>query len=168
MKPEYRYGLLCGTGLSLWILIEFALGFHTTFLEIGQYSGYFSIIVPIIIIYVALKEQSLRINGRLSVKEGINTGFQIAIYSAALFTLFLYVYNNYINPEWLNSLVEWERKKLLLGGASDDEIERFMDQNRRMNNAVGQGVMSFISTTGIGIFITLIEIPIIRIISKEK
>lgn len=167
MKPEYQYGLLCGIGLSVWMLIEFALGFHTTSLEIGQYSGYFSIFIPVVIIYAALKEQSSKMNGIVSVKEGMNTGFQIAIYSAVLFTFFLYVYNNYINPEWLNSLVEWQRKKLLLGGASDDEIERFMDQNRRMNNAVGQGVMSFISTTGIGIFVTLIEIPIIRMISKK-
>jgi hypothetical protein len=167
MKREYRYGLLCGIGLSVWILIEFALGFHTTSLEIGQYSGYFSFFIPVVIIYAALKEQSSKMNGIISVKEGMNIGFQIAIYSAVVFTFFLYVYNNYINPEWLNSLVEWQRKKLLLGGASDDEIERFMDQNRRMNNAVGQGVMSFISTTGIGIFITLIELPIIRMISKR-
>ena len=168
MLLEYRYGLLCGTGLSIWILVEYALGFHTTSLEIGQYSGYFSIVVPIIVIYAALKEQNSKTNGVITVKECINIGFQIAIYSAALFTLFLYIYTAYINPEWLNSVVEWQRKKLILSGASNDEIGRFMDKNRRMNNAVGQGVMNFISTTGIGVFVTLIEIPIIRIFSGKK
>ncbi|MEI7906819.1 MAG: DUF4199 domain-containing protein, partial [Bacteroidota bacterium] len=158
MNPEYRYGFLCGAGLSAWVLIEFALGFHTTSLEIGQYSGYFSIIVPIVVIFTALREQQSRSNGFLSVKAGINTGFQIAIFSAAIFSLFLFVYNTYINPDWIISMVEWQRKKLILGGASDDEIGRFMQQNRRMNNTVGQGVMSFISSTGIGVLVTLVEI----------
>lgn len=168
MKPEYRYGLSCGAGLIGWVLIEFALGFHTTSLEIGQYSGYFSIIIPIVVIYIALREQQLRSAGFLNFKEGINTGFQIALYSAVLFSLFLYAYNNYINPEWIDSLVEWQRKKLILDGATDDEIGKFMAQNRRMNNTVGQGVMSFISSTGIGVFVTLIEIPVINLFSKKK
>ena len=102
------------------------------------------------------------------VKDGINTGFQVAIISAALFTLFLYLYNNYINPEWIESMVEWQRKKLILGGATDDQIEHFMKENRRMNNSLGQGLMSFISTTGIGVFVTLIEIPIIKFFFTKK
>lgn len=168
MKPEYRYGLLCGTGLSCWILTEFILGFHTTSLEIGQYSGYFSVVIPVIVIFAALKDEQHRTNGIMTFKIGINTGFQIAIYSAVLFTLFLFFYNNYINPDWINAMLEWQRKKLILGGASDDEIGRFMEQNRRMNNSVGQAIMTLISTTGIGVFITLIEIPLVRIFSKKK
>jgi hypothetical protein len=167
MKSEYRYGLLCGAGLNAWVLIEFALGFHTTSLEIGQYSGYVSFIVPLVVIFTALREEQSRSNGVLGIKEGINAGFQIAIYSAALFSLFLFVYNNYINPDWINLMVEWQRKKLILGGATDDEIGRFMQQNRSMNNSLGQGVMSFISSTGIGVLITVMEIFFIRQFSKK-
>jgi len=167
MNPEYRYGLLCGVGMSIWVLIEFALGFHTTSLEIGQYSGYVSVFIPIVVIYVALKEQQTTLNVVLPLKAGINTGFQIAIISAAIFTLFLFLYNNYINPEWIDAMVQWQRKKLILSGATDDEIGRFMDQNRKMNNSLGQGIMSFISSTGLGVFVTLIELPIIRFVSSK-
>ncbi|MFA5833669.1 MAG: DUF4199 domain-containing protein [Bacteroidota bacterium] len=167
MNPEYRYGLLCGVEMSIWVLIEFALGFHTTSLEIGQYSGYVSVFIPIVVIYVALKEQQTTLNVVLPLKAGINTGFQIAIISAAIFTLFLFLYNNYINPEWIDAMVQWQRKKLILSGATDDEIGRFMDQNRKMNNSLGQGIMSFISSTGLGVFVTLIELPIIRFVSSK-
>ncbi len=161
-NSETLYGIFCGLALCVWVLIEFALGFHTTSLEIGQYSGYFSIIVPIVFIFVALRDQQRKSNGLLSLKDGMNIGFQIAIISAAIFTIFLYIYNNYINTHWIEMMVEWQRKKLILGGASDDEIERFMDQNRQMNNSLGQSMMSFISSTGIGVFVTLIEIPIVK------
>ena len=167
MNPEYRYGLLCGVGMSIWVLIEFALGFHTTSLEIGQYSGYASVFIPIVVIYVALKEQQTALNVVLPLKAGINTGFQIAIISAAIFTLFLFLYNNYINPEWIDAMVQWQRKKLILSGATDDEIGRFMNQNRKMNNSLGQGIMSFIGSTGLGVFVTLIELPIIRFVSSK-
>lgn len=168
MSIEYRYGILCGLALSVWVLIEFALGFHTTSLEIGQYSGYISMIFPIVFIFVALKEQQSRSNGILFMKEGINVGFQIAILSAAIFTLFLHIYNNFINPDWIDMMVEWQRKKLILGGASDDEIERFMEQNRHMNNSFGQNIMSFIGTTGIGVVITVTEIFMIKFLSQRK
>ncbi len=168
MSIEYRYGIVCSLLLCGWVLLEFALGFHTTSLEIGQYSGYFSIIVPIVFIYSALKEQESRSNGELSMKDGINVGFQVAIISAAIFTFFLHIYNNYINPDWISMLVEWQRKKLILGGAPDDEIERFMEQNRQMNDSFGQNIMSFIGATGIGVVITLVEIFMIKFLPHPK
>jgi len=168
MNLEFRYGLLCGAGMSMWVLIEFALGFHTTSLEIGQYSGYFSIFIPVVVIYIALQGQQTALNVALPIKAGINTGFQIAIFSAAIFTLFMFFYNNYINPEWIDAMVGWQRKNLIMSGATDDEIGRFMDQNRRMNNTLGQGIMSFISSTGLGVFVTLVELPIIRFVSSKN
>lgn len=167
MKREYRYGFICAAGLSLWVLIEFALGFHTTSFDIGRYSGYLSFVVPVIVIFIALMEEQSITHHRISLKAGVNTGFQIAIISAVLFTLFMVIYNAYINPHWIDSLIEWQRRQLILGGATNDDIERFVEQNRRMNNAFGQGIMNFMGTTGIGVVITLIEIPIVRMLGKK-
>lgn len=168
MNLVYRYGILCGLALCAWVLIEFALGFHTTSLVIGQYSGYFSFIVPVVFIFVALREQQSKTHYILNTKDGINIGFQIAIISAALFTVFIYFYNNYINPEWIESMVEWQRKKLILSGATDDEIENFMEENRRMTNSLGQGIMSLIGNIGVGVFVTLVEIPVIKYFFTKK
>lgn len=154
---------MCG-----WILLEFILGFHTTSLEIGQYSGYFSFVVPALFIFTAMSELKSISNGSLGIKAGINIGFHIAILSAAIFTFFLFVYNNYINPGWIDTMVDWQRKRLILGGATDDEIGRFMDQNRSTNSTVGQGVITFVSTTGIGVVLTLILIPVVKRFSLWK
>lgn len=166
MNDEIRYGMMSGAGLCCWILVEFFLGFHTSILEIGQYSGYFSFLIPVVVIYVALKDQQRRFHGSLPIKVGINTGFQIAILSAFIYSLFLFLYNNYINPNWIDAMIDWQRRNLILSGATDDEIGRFMEQNRRMNGAVSQGIMSFISATGMGVFVTMIEILFLRLRSR--
>lgn len=153
--------------MSVWTLIEFALGFHTTSPGIGQYSGFVSIIFPVVFIYVAIHDRQTDLKIPLPFFDGINIGFRLAFFSALLFTIFLFVYSTYINPDWIATTVEWQRKKLILNGATDDEIEKFMEQNRQMNNSLAQTIMTFISSTGIGVFITLIEIPIVKSLYKK-
>jgi hypothetical protein len=161
-NPGLFYGILCGVSMSAWVLLEFAFGFHTTSIEIGQYSGYFSIIFPIVYMYLALHSRQVQLNNTLPIVEGINTGFRLSFFCALVLTLFFYVYNAYINPEWINTTIEWQRKRLILGGATDDEIGRFMEENRTLNGSLGQTIMGFISAVGIGVLITLIEIPLMR------
>lgn len=168
MKLELKYALLCGVGLSSWVLVEFMLGFHTTSLEIGQYSGFFSVLIPIILISSALRELQEKNDGLLPWKNGIEIGFRIAFFSSVIFTLFMILYHNVINPDWIDATVEWQRKKLILGGASDDEIGRFMDMYRRTNSLAMQIVTGFIGSITIGVIITLIEIPLIRKFSTPK
>lgn len=168
MKLELKYALLCGVGLSSWVLVEFMLGFHTTSLEIGQYSGFFSVLIPIILISSALRELQEKNDGLLPWKNGIEIGFRIAFFSSVIFTLFMILYHNVINPDWIDATVEWQRKKLILGGASDDEIGRFMNMHRRTNSLAMQIVTGFIGSITIGVIITLIEIPLIRKFSTPK
>ncbi len=111
---EVTDGLFCGLAMSFWVLIEFFLGFHTTSFEIGLYRGYFSILLPIIFIFVALKEKQSQPNGILSINEGINVGFRTVLLSSIIFTVFLYFYNNHINPDWIERMAEWQRKNLSL------------------------------------------------------
>jgi hypothetical protein len=142
-------------------------GFHSTSLEIGRYSGYVAVIIPMVIIFTAMRERQTAIGSSLPWIDGISVGFRIAFFSALLLSLFFYVYNTYINPEWIERTVEWQRKKLILGGATDDEIGRFMDQNRTMNSSLSQIIMGLIGWTGIGVLITLMEIPIVKLLSKK-
>jgi hypothetical protein len=167
-SSDITYGILCGLAVSAWTMIEYLLGFHTTSPEIGQYSGFISIVFPVVFIFYALYERQSASGASLLFLDGINTGFRIAFFSALIITLFLFIYSTYINPEWIATAIEWQRKKMIIDGASDDEIEKFMEQNRLMNNSLAQSIMTFISSTGIGVLITLAEIPIIKFVHKKK
>lgn len=162
MRTEVRYGLYVATGLSAWVLAEYALGFHTISPQFGRFSGYGSIIVPLVLVFAALKERMRVYAGASPVIDGINTGFRIALLSALLFTLFMVLYNTVINPGWAQAMVDWERKRLLLNGATDDQIEQFMDRNRRINNIYGQAVIGFLGTVTLGVVITVVELTLLR------
>ncbi|MDD8019392.1 MAG: DUF4199 domain-containing protein, partial [Bacteroidota bacterium] len=136
-------------------------------LEIGQISGYFSNLIPIIFIYIALHEFQEATSQKLSYIDGINIGFRATFIFSALLVFFLYVYNTTINPHWIEALVDWQRKKIIMNGASDDEISRFITQHRQMNSSPAQALMGFISYTALGVVITLIEIPIVKLRWKK-
>jgi hypothetical protein len=162
------YGIFSGVGMMAWVLIEYALGFHTTSLDIGEYSGYFSILIPIIFIYTALSDYQTKRNRAITFIEGINIGFKITLISALLFALFFYCYNKYINPDWIDLMIDWQRKKLILSGATNDQIEKFVEQNRYVNTAMGMALMEFFTSMAMGVIITLVEIPIVKKFSYSK
>ncbi len=168
MNHTYRYGLFSGAALSVWVLSEYLLGFHTTSLEIGQYSGFGSALIPAAIIFTALRERQRAANGLLTLRDAADTGFRIAIISALIITLFMAVYTAFINPDWIDATVEWQRRKLIFGGATDDQIGAFTEQHRRMNNAFGQAVMGFIGSTGLGVALTMLITLILRLLPRPK
>lgn len=162
------YGILCGLLMSCWVLIEYVLGFHTTSLDIGQYSGYFAVLIPLIIIFIALSERQKSLNRPIQFVDGINVGFKIAILSSLVLTIFFYIYNTYINPDWIDRMIDWQRKQMIINGSSPDEIQAFVNRNAVHYNALGQSIMGFISWTGIGVFITLLEIPLVKKFFKSR
>lgn len=161
-------GLVCGAGMCCWVLIEYALGFHTTALEIGQYTGFVAFIFPAIFIFIAMYDRQKQMQISLPFVEGINRGFRIALFSSLVLTFFFHIYNTYINPEWIELMIEWQRKKMILAGASDDEIGRFMEQNRQMNSSFAQLITGFISATGVGVLITLLEFPLVKLLHTKQ
>lgn len=78
----------------------------------------------------------------------------------------MYCYTNYINPNWIELMIEWQRKKLILSDASDDEIGIFMSHHRFQNGKGVQSIMNFINNNGICVVITGLQIPIVKYLSK--
>ena len=46
IKFSFKYGLLVGAAIFVYILLELALGLHGKHLHIGQYTGYFRYFFP--------------------------------------------------------------------------------------------------------------------------
>ncbi|NUN71369.1 MAG: DUF4199 domain-containing protein [Bacteroidetes bacterium] len=167
MNHTVRYGLFSGAALSAWVLLEYMLGFHTTSLEIGQYSGYGSILILSAVLYTALREHQRAAHGVLTLRDAADTGFRIAIISALLITLFMAFYTTVINPDWIDATVEWQRRKLILGGATDAQISEFTEQHRTMNNAYGRAIVGFIGATGLGVALTVLITLILRLLHRS-
>ncbi len=107
MKPEFIYGLLSGTGVCLWIAVEYWLGFHSTRPEIGAYSGFLSNLIPLTALFLLLRTKRAALyDGRLSLGSGIGSGVLASFLAALLVYSFLVTYSHFINPTWIDQALE--------------------------------------------------------------
>lgn len=107
MRSEFTYGLISGAGLCLWITLEYLLGFHTTRLEIGTYTGLLSNLIPLTILFLLLRAKRAAVyDGRLSLGAGIWAGVFTSFIAALLVYSFLVSYTHFINPTWIDQMLE--------------------------------------------------------------
>lgn len=170
MKLEIKYGIITGVGICLWVLMEYTLGFHNERLDtgIGRYSDYFASIIPIVALFMAIKTKRDKYNkGLLSLKDGLKTGLLISLVSAFITTIFFYIYNNYINPGWIEMALEVEKNNMLAAGASKESIEEKMAQYKGLSSGVAQAASIYFSTVLMGLIYSLIISFILRRTHKE-
>ena len=156
MKLEYKYGLSIGVGVSCWVMAEFFLGFHTTRLSIGEYSGYIAILIPIIVLWRALSEKR-QASGSLSYGAAFKSGLIISFIAALFISVFFALYIFAINPRWLDLGLAYERSKLLGLGITEEEIILQTDAMAALYTPQIQIASAFFGTLiqGIGLSITL-------------
>lgn len=159
MRTELKYGLIAGVGVSIYILFEYLLGFHTTSPEIGEYSGYFSAIIPIIVILFAIREKRDRsFNGVITFGQSFITGIIVTTISAFIITVFFVIYNDHINPQMMTNLSNWKAEQMRLENIPEDEIASSIEEWNAMYNPL----FIFAGSFFMGLMITLIFSLVVR------
>lgn len=159
---ELKYGLIIGVGVSFWILLEYALGFHTTKLEIGRYSGYFSAIIPIIAYWFAIREKKNNVyGGSIKISQGLKTSFFVALLAGTILGIFMFSYLSWINPDFIDTSVTNEIEILREQGLSQTELTEAATAMLALLSPPVQGVATFLGSIFqgivIGFIITLIQ-----------
>jgi hypothetical protein len=119
---ELKYGLFSSFLLFVWMVFEYTLlvpNYH----EIGSYIGFVAAIIPVIGIYLGIREKRFKTNfGYITFSEAFKTGIVITFIIAVLIVIFTYVYYEYINPNFVNYLAAETEKSMLQNNAGRDEI----------------------------------------------
>ncbi len=119
---ELKYGLFSSFLLFVWMIFEYTLlvpNYH----ELGSYIGIVAAIIPVIGIYLGIREKRFKTNfGYITFGEAFKTGMVITFIIAVLIVIFTYVYYEYINPDFVNYLAAETEKSLLQNNAGRDEI----------------------------------------------
>jgi hypothetical protein len=151
MRPELKYGLIAGAGVCAWIMGEFLLGFHTTRLAIGAYSGYFSCLIPLAALFLLLKgKRDQSPDGRLNYWPALKSGLHAAFISGAIVYGFMVVYNHFINPGWLDLALDWRVANLRADGIAETAIREEITLYRQLNSPIGCLVSIVAGTTVMG------------------
>jgi hypothetical protein len=121
LKTTAKQGIVLGLAFCLYTTSMWLTRLDTVHLNIGQYLDMAIILLPITIIFWAIKQETSIYRTSIAIRIGI------AIYVGALSFLiydpFLYVYHEFINPQWFDSVIELKKTELLEEGKTSEQIE---------------------------------------------
>ena len=138
MRPEFKYGLIIGGGVCLWRAAGYGLGFHTTHVQVGGYSDYCSLIIPAVALYLLLRQkQAARPGNRLGVREGMAAGLFTSFLAAVIVYCFLIGYSQFINPGWLDSVLDWKVARWRAQDMPETDIRRQITLYRQARSPLG-------------------------------
>ena len=119
---ELKYGMFTSFILFIWMIFEYTLlvpNFH----ELGLYIGIVAILIPVIGIFLGIRERREKTNfGYISYGEAFRTGIVITFIVAVMIVLFTYAYYEYMNPNYVNYLAAETEKALIKQNAGREEI----------------------------------------------
>ena len=156
MRFEFTYGLASGLGVCLWVMVEYLLGFHTTRLAIGEYSGYFSSLVPLACLWLMLRRQQTAFGPLFTLPRALKSGLLASFVGAVVVYIFFVAYNRFINPGWLDHALEWKVAQLRAAHVPEVDIRQEINFYRKTNTPVGLLLTTVGGTTLMGGIMTVL------------
>ena len=147
IRPELKYGLIAGSGVSLWFFAEYLLGLHTTRLALGEYTGRFSSLVLIITLWMLLKKQQAAFGPLFTIRRGLWSGLFTAFIAATVIYIFSAFYGQFINPGWLDDALKWKVEQLRAAHVTETAIREQITFYRDTNSARGLLYWTFLNWT---------------------
>lgn len=120
LKSSFKFGLIMGLGFCLYTTLMWLTNLDSTYLSNGQYFDIAIIILPIVIIFLAIKEANNL--SQINVFQRIFIAISVGSISYLIYDPFLYVYHHYINPEWFSSVIALKENELKHAHVSENKI----------------------------------------------
>jgi hypothetical protein len=164
MRPEFKYGLAIGVGLSLWQFIAHSLGLHVFHQDVELWVGYVSNLVPAAALFLLIRQkQAEATNHRFTPGQAIASGMTASFLGAMIVFVFQMAYNRWINPDWIDNALTVKVAALRAHEVAEIAIRREITLFRQANNPIGLiiGIVLNLTVTG-GIISAAIAILLIR------
>jgi len=168
IRIALKWGVLLGVAVCVWTLGLHALGWYTTDLAKGKVADQVATILPVIAIGMAMFELRRSLGGRLPFGAGVGTGMLTGLVSAPISAGFLWMYHHYINPRWLDLLVEFERSQMTAQGKTADEITKRIDALTAAGTDSAQIFGAIIGTLIISIVISVLVWTVFRLLYRPR
>lgn len=158
---EFKFGILISIFTLIWIAFEQLLGFQDEYVEWHKIVTNFSLVIPIIGIWMALKQYKMAKVSKYSFQKGFAIGFRITLINTVLIIPIIYVFYNFINPDWAQTMIYNAKKEALEKG---QDTLKAMEEARSYFNMNYYMIQSVIETF---IFGTLIS-SILAFLAKNR
>ena len=146
----------------VWILFQHAMGFNTTRHDIGQYTRMVTMIVFWVAIFVVVKNER-RNRGSITFIEGWKAGLISSLIYCIGFTIFIFFYQKFINPEFYPTFKEYTLNQMQMQHATQQQIDAKMNEiDMSFNGLAISFVMLFVFSLMLGMVISAIAALVYR------
>lgn len=148
---ELKYGFLISVFTLIWIVFEQLLGLQEEYIEWHKIVTNFSLMIPVIGIWMALKDYKMARVSKYNFQRGFGIGFRITLINTVLIIPIIYVFYLFINPDWTN---------IMMNKAKIDALNEGQDPLKAIEEARSYFSMKYYmiqSVIGTFIFGTLIS-----------
>lgn len=147
----------------VWILFEHLMGWNTTRHDIGQYARLGPMISFWIILVLGIWYLRRSHGHSLTFREGFEAGLIMTLIFCAGFTIIIMLYQQFINPDYYQTLKDFTMKQMQDRGATPKEME--LVQNELKEQAGGSALsylLLFVFSAIWGLGISAIASMILR------
>lgn len=119
MRAAIRYGVIFAVLVVVYVMVEHFLGFNTERHDIGQYTRLAGVLVPIIGVFVGIRATRREQGGTITFGTAFKAGAVVAVVQTTLTTTWFWLYGTVINPRFMETMLEFERSKVITAGGSE-------------------------------------------------
>lgn len=154
------FGLITGAAMIVYSIILFLANMH-----MNTWLPYVSFVILTAGMILGTINYRDKINGGFITYGGaFVSNFLIVIFAAILTTLYFIIYSKYINPGFIDEVMEMARQKLAEKNLSDDEIERATAMQAKFMTPLVMTILGLIGTMFWG---TLLSLVVAIFVKKE-
>ncbi len=164
MKIEFQYAAGVLSVVIVYTMIEHVLGLNSVNHEIGQYTRLAGILFPLLAIYLGMRARRGEAGegAPFTFLRAFRSGFLVASFLAVLSSLWFLLYGSVINPEFLDTLLAFERNRMLAAGASVPDVSAAVDRLRTMYSFPVQPVVQTVLGIAYGTFFAALAALLMR------
>jgi hypothetical protein len=162
INKDILYGIISGALVCAFTMIEYLMGYHNAKITDGRFLNLLGNLIPVTVIAIAILYKKKNDGGFLELKDGMKTGIIISFFTGVITTAFMMIYNNYINPEYLQISFDYQIKLLTEKGYSPDDIAKFKEGFDASQKLVAQLVAGLLWTPLLGMLPSLVITLILR------
>ena len=141
-KVSLTYGIIYALASLLWISMEFALGFQTTYADIQPFVTFLFLIPAILIMYRGMKSHRVIVHERqapFNYFMAFMSGFNIAVIATLLSPVVSYIFHSFINPEFFDSMIQQSVSSMLM---TEDMAKAYYNQQSYIQQSIVGGLIT--------------------------
>jgi hypothetical protein len=163
MSTTLLYGLILGIGNILLTLLGYFLGYQTDKIGDSTWFGFVPFIFSVVVLWLGIRAvREEHAQKALSYGRGVGTGMLISLYAALLGAAYVYLHFTFINPNYVDYLIEASRVKWTEIGMPEKSMEAAETMMRTMAKPALQAVSVFVFSLISSLIVCLISAAFLK------